>query len=86
MKLLKFEASWCQPCKQLSKTMESMEFPFPVAKVDIDTDRDAAITYGIRGVPTLLLMDENDNILLRLTGALTKAKLEEELEPFLGTN
>lgn len=84
MKLLKFQASWCQPCKQLSETMKTMEFPFPVSEVDIDTNREATISFGIRGVPTLILMDENDNILMRESGNLTKSQLEEKLKPFMG--
>lgn len=79
MKLLKFEASWCQPCKQLTKTMEGMEFPYPVEVVDIDKNRDAVMEYGVRGVPHLILLDENNNPLVRVGGALTKTQLTEAL-------
>jgi thioredoxin 1 len=80
MKLLKFEASWCEPCKQLSKVLETMELPWPICPIDIDKNRDAAIEYGIRGVPTMILMDENDNIIKKVTGALSKSQIIEEFE------
>ena len=77
MRLLKFEASWCQPCKALTKVMDEMTFPFYVEKLDIDTDNTAAMEYGIRGVPTLILLDENNNIVKRLNGFQTKQQLTE---------
>lgn len=78
MNLLKFEASWCQPCKQLTQTLASMELPWPVSAIDIDQNRDAAIEYGIRGVPTLILLDEENNQVKRVTGALTQAQIKKE--------
>jgi thioredoxin 1 len=79
MRLLKFEASWCGPCKNLTKTMEGIEFPFPVEVIDIDKNSEAAMEYGIRGVPHLILMDDNNNIIKRIGGAVSKEKLIEEL-------
>lgn len=80
MKLLKFSASWCQPCKQLSKTLEGMELPFPVSEIDVDENREAAMEYGIRNVPTMILVDENDNQIKRIGGSLTKSQLIEAFE------
>ena len=77
MRLMKFEASWCQPCKQLTKVMDEMTFPFFVEKIDIDQNNTAAMEYGIRGVPTLILLDENNNIVKRLNGFQTKQQLTE---------
>lgn len=86
MKLLKFEASWCQPCKSLTQTLSTMSLPFPVCPVDIDVDRDSSIFYGIRSVPHMILMDENDVILLRVSGNLTKSQLEETFKPYIEEN
>jgi thioredoxin 1 len=79
MRLLKFEASWCGPCKQLSMTMNDIEFPYPVEVIDVDQNTAAAIEYGIRGVPHLILLDEHNNIVKRIGGAVSKEKLIEEL-------
>lgn len=77
MRILKFQASWCVPCKNLSKIMEGMEIPFHVEAIDIDKDNDASIVYGIRTVPTLIMLDEHDNIVKRVGGILTKEQLTE---------
>ena len=79
MKLLKFEASWCEPCKNLSKTMETIQFPYPIEVIDVDQNSAAAIEYGIRGVPHLILLDENNNIIKRVGGNLSKQILIEKL-------
>lgn len=80
MRILKFEASWCQPCKQLDKILGTMKLPYPIEKIDIDENRDVAIEYGIRGVPHMILLDENNNIVKRIGGVLTKEQLTEAFE------
>ena len=77
MKLLKFEASWCAPCKQLSEVMKNVEIPFPVSVIDIDENREAAMSYGIRSVPTLILVDENENQIKRVSGSMNQSQLTE---------
>lgn len=82
MKLIKMSASWCVPCKQLSKLMQEVTIPYEVKEVDIDADPSTAIKFGVRGVPTLLLVeDDGETVVKRANGALTKAKLEEFLTP-----
>ena len=79
MRLLKFEASWCGPCKNLTKTMESIDFPYPVEVIDVDQNSDIAVEYGIRGVPHLILLDENNNIVKRIGGNVPKETIINEL-------
>lgn len=79
MKLLKFEASWCQPCKQLSKTLETIDLPYPIEVIDIDENLELAKQYGIRGVPHLILLDDNEQIVVRFGGAVNRKILTEGL-------
>lgn len=77
MKLLKFYASWCGPCKMLSATLENMEVPFEVIEVDIDEFPMKAASYNVRSIPTLIITDDEGNEIRRANGALPKHGLEE---------
>lgn len=79
MKLLKFYADWCQPCKMLTRTIDGMNLPFPVEEVNIDTDVDTPMTYGVRGVPTIILFDDNNAEVTRVIGYVNEAQLKEKL-------
>jgi thioredoxin 1 len=74
-KVLKFSASWCGPCKMLSKTLEDVQTDIIIEEIDIDEKSELAVEYGIRGVPTLVMVDENVEI-KRNVGNLTKSQLE----------
>jgi thioredoxin 1 len=54
-KIYRFTASWCQPCKALSKNLELANLDIPIEVIDIDVFEDIAIEYAIRSVPTLIL-------------------------------
>lgn len=74
--LIKFEASWCGPCKKFAPEVEAAEVQLAgtvdVVAVDIDDARDQAQKYGIRTVPTLVLIGVDGAELSRMQG-LTKA-------------
>ena len=75
--LIKFSASWCQPCKSLAGNMKYVDFgDVEVKEVDIDENFEEAKQYGIRGVPTLVLV-ENGVEVKRTSGVLMADKIEE---------
>ena len=78
MKVLRFTASWCQPCKMLAKTLEDVETQIPIEVIDIDENQGLAMDYGIRGVPTLVMLD-GDVEVKRVSGMLMKNQLTEWL-------
>jgi thioredoxin 1 len=77
MKVLKFEASWCGPCKMLSKVIaesqEKISIPFEV--IDIDETPNLAMQYGVRGVPTLIVLDDDGKELRRKVGMQRESDL-----------
>ena len=76
-KLIKFSASWCQPCKSLSANMKHVDFgDVAVEEFDIDENMELAKQYNIRGVPTLVLV-EDDVEVKRTSGVMMADKIEE---------
>jgi len=75
-KVLRFTASWCQPCKGLAMNLASVETLVPIEVIDIDVFPDIATEYGIRGVPTLVMLDENIEV-KRVGGMKTTKELQE---------
>ena len=80
MKVLKFSASWCGPCKMLARVLEDVTSPVPIENVDIDENQDMAIRYSIRGVPTCVLVDDTGKEIKRVSGVLT----ENQFTQFVG--
>ena len=75
-KILRFTASWCGPCKSLAKTLENIETSIPIEVVDIDVHSDIATEYGIRSVPTLVMLD-GDIEMKRMTGVKAENLMRE---------
>lgn len=74
--LVKLGASWCQPCKMLTKIIEEHPPAINVVEVDIDEHAELAHSYNVRGVPTLIIFN-NGKEEKRTVGMLNKEKLEE---------
>lgn len=57
--LVDFWAEWCGPCRALAPKLEEIASEYAgklkVCKVDIDSNQETPTTYGVRGVPTMIL-------------------------------
>ena len=79
--LLKYEAPWCASCKVLTNLLKEVDLSgIEVVPINIDVDTASAKAYGVRGLPTLITLDETGEEIKRISGALNKA----ELMKFLG--
>ena len=68
MKYLYFSAPWCGPCKQLAPIMELVAEKITVEKIIVDTDTETPKMYGIRNIPTVILINDNGIELERFSG------------------
>ena len=65
--LIYFGAEWCGPCKTIKPQLQAAGLP--IRYVDVDQSPDMAKHYGIRNVPTVVLVS-NDEIIDRKTGSM----------------
>lgn len=79
MEILRFTAPWCEPCKALAKQLEDAKLELPITVIDIDKDPVKGASYSIRGVPTLVVMKDGQE-LSRKVGMMTSSKIKEWVE------
>jgi thioredoxin-like negative regulator of GroEL len=75
-RILRFTAPWCNPCKTLSANLGQVDAKLPIEVVDIDVHPEIAEEYGVRNIPTLIMLDGNTEI-KRMTGTKTTKELKE---------
>jgi len=77
-KVVRFTASWCKPCKAMASVLDQIETDVPIEVVDIDEQTDLATEFGIRSVPTLVMMEDNV-----ATKRIVGLKTIQEIEAFI---
>ena len=82
MKVLKFYADWCGPCKAMSQIIKNAEdkITIPIEDINIDENLFMAQDFKVRSVPTMVLVDDNQNEIKRQVGALNEQQLLEFLK------
>lgn len=86
-KIIKFSAQWCNPCRILKQTFDEIlkmeEFKnIEVIELDVDdlNNNELCFKHQVRSIPTLVMMDENDNVLNKVMGAVPKNNLIDILK------
>jgi thioredoxin len=81
--LVDFTASWCGPCRAIAPVMDLIAGEYQgrakVAKLDVDESPTTASRYGVRGVPTLLVI-KGGQVVDQQVGAAPKARISALLE------
>jgi thioredoxin 1 len=84
--LVDFWAEWCGPCKMIAPVLEQIAEEkgeaLKIAKLDVDANTGTAQSFGVTGIPTLILFKDGKPV-ERIVGFLPKPQLLRRIEPHL---
>ena len=79
--LLDFWATWCGPCQMLAPFVDAIaeiRTDIRVGKVNVDEQVELALQYGVRSIPTLIVM-KNGEVTATSIGYQSQAEIEAML-------
>jgi thioredoxin 1 len=78
-----FWAEWCGPCKMIGPIIEELAVEYKgkatIGKVDVDSNSSISFKYGIRAIPTILIL-KNGEIVDKQVGFTTKVDLAKKID------
>jgi thioredoxin 1 len=80
--LIDFWAAWCGPCRMIAPIVEELaeeyDGKFKIGKLDVDDNQQTAIKYGVRSIPTVLLL-KGGEVKETIIGAVPKNVFVEKM-------
>lgn len=80
--LIDFWAVWCGPCKMVAPIVEELATEYDgkakIGKLDVDSNQQTSIKFGVRSIPTLLLFKDGE-LKDTIIGAVPKTNIVEKL-------
>ncbi len=88
IKVLKFSAPWCGPCKALKPVWEKLESEYNGRKnielisIDVDDEPDLSVKFSVRSIPTIVYL-ENEKEVHRINGLVSSKSIEDKIGELL---
>ncbi|MEI7812602.1 MAG: thioredoxin [Ignavibacteria bacterium] len=84
--VIDFWAVWCGPCRMIAPIIEQLAIEYEgkvkVGKLDIDENQQTAIKYGVRSIPTVLLIKDG-KVVDTIIGAVPKPQLVQKIQSYV---
>jgi thioredoxin 1 len=81
--LVDFWAEWCGPCQMMTPIVHELSDEFAgkakIAKVDVDSNSELTVKYGVRNIPTILIFKDGE-IVEKIVGTTTKIELKNRID------
>lgn len=80
--IIDFYATWCIPCNVISHYINEIEINYPsilFKKIDIEKEKELTDKYEISMVPTIIILNDNEEIISKIEG-LNIEKLDDEIK------
>ena len=81
-----FWATWCGPCRMIAPIMEELAEKYvgkvKIGKIDVDENQQTAIKYGVRSIPTVLIL-KGGEVIDSVIGAVPKTMFIDKIQKLI---
>ena len=84
--VIDFWAEWCGPCRMIGPIIEELATEYGdevlVGKVNVDDNPEISMKFGIRSIPTVLILKDGE-VVEKQIGVASKKALTDKIAPYL---
>ena len=81
-----FWAEWCGPCRMITPIIEELSSEYDgkatIGKVNVDNNPNTSMKYGVRSIPTILILKDGE-VVDKHVGVTTKKALQDKIDAHL---